>query len=52
MKNLLNSDRRLSVLTILNHLNLPKTTVREMVIEHLEMKKVCTKSVSTVLTDK
>ena len=51
VKNLLSSDRRLSVRMISEFLNLPKTDVHEIVTENLGIRKVCAKLVPKVLTD-
>ena len=51
VKNLLSSDCRLSVRMISELLHLPKTTVHVIVIENLEMRKMCAKLVPKALTD-
>lgn len=47
----LHSDRRLTVWMIANNLNIPKTIVHKLVIDKLNLRKVCAKLVSKVLSD-
>jgi len=51
VRNLLNTDGRLSVRLIAETLNIPKTIVHQIVTETLGMRKVCAKLVPIVLTD-
>ncbi|XP_054723716.1 protein GVQW3-like [Uloborus diversus] len=51
VRELLNSDRRMSVRLLSDSLNLPKTIVHEIVSEELGMRKICAKLVPKVLTD-
>lgn len=51
VRNVLNSDRRLSIRLIAQMLNLPKSVVHDIVTVHLNMRKVCAKMVPKVLTD-
>lgn len=51
VKNLLNSDRKLITRVIFEHLNLPKTIMRKIMLENLEMKKSTTKFVRTELIE-
>ncbi|KAG8240052.1 hypothetical protein J437_LFUL019551 [Ladona fulva] len=41
VRDLLNSDRRLSVQMIAETINIPKTIVHELVTDKLDMRKVC-----------
>ncbi|KAJ8956624.1 hypothetical protein NQ318_013977 [Aromia moschata] len=51
VRDLLNTDRRLSVRLISETLDITKTIVHEIVSESLGMRKVCAKLVAKVLTD-
>ncbi|XP_033609316.1 protein GVQW3-like [Cryptotermes secundus] len=51
VRELLNSDRRLSIRLMAQTLNIPKSTVHEIVTNNLQMRKVCAKLVPKVLTD-
>lgn len=51
VREVLNSDRQLSIRLIAQILNLPKSAVHNIVTEHLNMRKVCAKMVPKVLTD-
>ncbi|KAJ8935472.1 hypothetical protein NQ318_009597 [Aromia moschata] len=51
VRELLNSDRRLSVRLMADMLTIPKTQVYEIVTNHIGMRKVCAKMVPRVLTD-
>ena len=51
VRELLNTDRRMSVRMISELLNLPKTIVHEIVSEDLAMRKICAKLVPKVLID-
>ncbi|MBZ5797389.1 hypothetical protein K8353_45980, partial [Burkholderia contaminans] len=51
VRDLLNTDRRLSVRLIYKTLDITKTIVHEIVSESLGMRKVCAKLVPKVLTD-
>lgn len=51
VRELLNSDRRLSVRLMADMLNIPKTQVHEIVTNDIGMRKVCAKMVPEVLTD-
>ena len=51
VKELLNTDRRLSVRLLSELLDIPKTTVHDIVTNNLNMRKVCAKMVPKVLTD-
>lgn len=51
VRQLLNSDRRMSVRLMSELLTLPKTVVHEIVSEDLAMRKICAKLVPKVLTD-
>lgn len=51
VRELLNTDRRMSVRMMGEQLNLPKTVVHEIVSEKLGMRKICAKLVPKVLTD-
>ncbi|KAJ8961763.1 hypothetical protein NQ318_021364 [Aromia moschata] len=51
VRDLLNTDRRLSVRLISEKLDITKTIVHEIVSESLGMRKVCAKLVPKVLTD-
>ncbi|XP_054717601.1 histone-lysine N-methyltransferase SETMAR-like [Uloborus diversus] len=51
VRELLNSDRRMSVRLLSDSLNLPKTIVHEIVSEELGMRKICAKLEPKVLTD-
>jgi histone-lysine N-methyltransferase SETMAR len=51
VKNLLNSDRRMSIRMIADDLNIPQTQVFEIVTENLAMRKVCAKLVPRVLSE-
>ncbi|KAJ8939136.1 hypothetical protein NQ318_010891 [Aromia moschata] len=51
VRDLLNTDRRLSVRLISETLDITKTIVHEIVSESLGMRKVCAKLVPKVLTD-
>ncbi|KAJ8942388.1 hypothetical protein NQ318_016636 [Aromia moschata] len=51
MRDLLNTDRRLSVRLISETLDIKKSIVHEIVSESLGMRKVCAKLVPKVLTD-
>ena len=50
VRELLDTDRRMSVRLISELLNLPKTIVHEIVSEDLAMRKICAKLVPKVLT--
>ncbi|KAJ8937531.1 hypothetical protein NQ318_000356 [Aromia moschata] len=51
VRDLLNTDRRISVRLISETLDITKTIVHEIVSESLGMRKVCAKLVPKVLTD-
>ncbi|XP_071453429.1 protein GVQW3-like [Hetaerina americana] len=51
IRDVLNSDRRLSVRMIAEQCNVPKTTVHEIIREQLQMRKICAKLVPKVLSD-
>nr|QXJ78552.1 putative DD34D transposase [Schlechtendalia chinensis] len=51
VRELLNTDRRLSVRLVSQTLNIPKSTVHEIVMNNLQMQKVWVKLVPKVLTD-
>ncbi|XP_023311966.1 putative uncharacterized protein FLJ37770 [Anoplophora glabripennis] len=51
VRQLLNTDRRLSVRLMSLILDIPKTIVHEIVTNNLNMRKVCAKMVPKVLTD-
>nr|QXJ78551.1 putative DD34D transposase [Meitanaphis flavogallis] len=51
VRELLNTDRRLSVRLVSQTLNIPKSIVHEIVMNNLQMRKVCAKLVPKVLTD-
>jgi hypothetical protein len=50
-RDLLNTDRRMSVRMIEDTLSIPKTTVHDIVTDNLHMRKVCAKMVPKLLTD-
>nr|XP_012143528.1 PREDICTED: putative uncharacterized protein FLJ37770 [Megachile rotundata] len=51
VREILNSDRRLSIRLIAQELNLTKSTIHSIVTEDLQMRKVCAKLVPKVLTE-
>lgn len=51
VRNMLNSDRRLSVRMLADECNIPKSTVHRIVTEDLGMRKICAKMVPKVLSD-
>ncbi|KAJ8949796.1 hypothetical protein NQ318_000494, partial [Aromia moschata] len=51
VRDMLNTDRRLSVRLISETLDITKTIVQEIVSESLGMRKVCAKPVPKMLTD-
>lgn len=51
VREVLNSDRRLSLSLLAERVAMPKTTVYRIVTEELQMRKVCAKLVPKVLTD-
>nr|QXJ78547.1 putative DD34D transposase [Floraphis choui] len=51
VRELLNTNRQLSVRLVSQTLNIPKSTVHEIVMNNLQMRKVCVKLVPKVLTD-
>ena len=51
VRDLLNSDRRMSVRLLADTVNIPKTVVHCIVTDELNMRKVCAKLVPKLLTD-
>ncbi|XP_050052392.1 protein GVQW3-like [Dermacentor andersoni] len=51
VKNLLNSDRRMSIRMIADDLSIPHTQVFEIVTENLAMRKVCEKFMPRMLSE-
>ena len=51
VRDLLNTDRQMTVQLLANTPNIPKTVVHRIVMDELNMRKVCTKLVPKLLTD-
>lgn len=51
VRDLLNTDRRMTVRLLADTLNIPKTVVHRIVMDELNMRKVCAKLVPKLLTD-
>lgn len=51
VRDLLNSDRRMSVRLLADTVNIPKSVVHRIVTDELNMRKVCAKLVPKLLTD-
>ncbi|KAG8238090.1 hypothetical protein J437_LFUL012197 [Ladona fulva] len=51
VRDLLNSDRQFSVQMIAESLNIPKTIIYELLIDKLDMRKMCAKLVPKLLVD-
>jgi hypothetical protein len=51
VRSLVVTDRRLTVRLVANELNMNKNAVHQILIDHLDMRKVCAKMVPKNLTD-